>query len=396
MRSIGPAFTIAVATLVAATTTHAASELDLREATKPSQSGGYALRSTLALGGPDAPDEAQFFEKLGRIGVDADAQGNVYVLDNGNLRIQVFDASGKFLRSFGHEGEGPGEFKMPSCFSVNALGEVALYDMMTQRVSVLDSEGKLLRDRIVDRPVKGLLLRDDGSLVLAYGGKVAPKFEALSASNASLWQYGGEPPKEEGGRGFNFEISTGAEGQLVGGARDLVVCGLDQEYGLIKVENGAPSAGWKRPFERQAMPSMEEMARARGKKDGESGGPRRVVMIRHEDGANGVSTSVQTGHAGEKQITLHSDDIADMMPKFQPDLRGLLVWPDGRIWAMTSEKHGDKVVTDEWSRSGEYLKRFELSGEYDWLEIGADGALYGLTHDKDDFPIVHRLTVEAE
>ena len=40
---------------------------------------------------------------------------------------------------------------------------------------------------------------------------------------------------------------------------------------------------------------------------------------------------------------------------------------------MTSEKDGDKVVTDEWSGNGDYRKRFALDDGFDSYEIGADG-----------------------
>lgn len=63
---------------------------------------------------------------------------------------------------------------------------------------------------------------------------------------------------------------------------------------------------------------------------------------------------------------------------------------------MTSEKDGDKVVTDEWSGNGDYRKRFALDDGFDSYEIGADGKLYGVSHDKDDFPIVHRIEIKPE
>ncbi|MCC7141346.1 MAG: 6-bladed beta-propeller [Candidatus Eisenbacteria bacterium] len=377
----------------------AAENPPMTEVARPSGSGGYTFSSNLAIGGPNAPDEAQFFEKLGRVAVDADAAGNIYVLDNGNLRIQVFDPSGKFLRGFGREGEGPGEFKMPTCLSVNAKGEIALYDMMNQRVSVLDSTGKLLRDEIMERPVRDLFLQDDGGLVLAYGGPLAPKFEALDRGGKSVWKFGGEAPNpDRAERVLEFNIG-GAAGSLgvVGGT---TYAASDQVYGIHKIEGGRMTAGFRRPFERQAMPTMADLARERrGKDDGaeeEGSGPRVVMITREESGDGNVSTSVRAGEAGEHAIELNGADIANLMPKFQADLTGLLVFPDGRIWAMTSEKEGDKVVTDEWSGGGEYRRRFTLDDTYDSYEIGADGRLYGVAHDKDDFPIVHRIELKPE
>jgi len=48
--------------------------------------------------GPLTPGDGQFYEPWG---VAVDAQGNIYVADTWNGRIQVFDAQGKFLRKWG-------------------------------------------------------------------------------------------------------------------------------------------------------------------------------------------------------------------------------------------------------------------------------------------------------
>lgn len=54
------------------------------------------------------PDENYVFHQARGIGLDS--QENIYVLDSGNFRIQVFDSNGKYLRTIGRRGQGPGEF----------------------------------------------------------------------------------------------------------------------------------------------------------------------------------------------------------------------------------------------------------------------------------------------
>ena len=73
------------------------------------------LRELLRIGSVDGPEETQFF-RLAAIAVHAD--GNVFALDRGNGVIRVFDPSGRFLRSFGRQGEGPGEFTSPYAFAL--------------------------------------------------------------------------------------------------------------------------------------------------------------------------------------------------------------------------------------------------------------------------------------
>ena len=118
-------------------------------------------------------------------------------------------------------------------------------------------------------------------------------------------------------------------------------------------------------------------------------------MIRRGGGGGDDSpgrVDVQAGDHGET-MTFNGQDIRSMMPKFSPDLRGALAWRDGRIWALTAEDEGDRIVVDEWGGDGEYVRRFSLTREYDWFELGADGKLYAVAHDEDDYPIVHRLDV---
>jgi tripartite motif-containing protein 71 len=51
--------------------------------------------------------------------VDVVANGNVWVADRGNHRIQEFDKDGKFLFKFGSFGAKPGEFNNPRQVAVD-------------------------------------------------------------------------------------------------------------------------------------------------------------------------------------------------------------------------------------------------------------------------------------
>lgn len=136
-------------------------------------------------------------------------------------------------------------------------------------------------------------------------------------------------------------------------------------------------------------------------KAGEEGGPR-MVMIKKSvtdgggdaaTGGGGPKVDVEIGDGGG-EWKMDMGDMKRFMPEFEPDIRGLLAWPDGRIWVVTSERDDDTMHVDEWSMDGRYRKRFELPG-YDTVAVGSDGALYAVEHDADDFPIVHRLDVTA-
>lgn len=73
-------------------------------------------------------------EMIGPIGVALDADGNSYVVDNGNDRIEKFDASGEWAGGVGISGSEPGQFKQPSDIAVDSAGNIWVADTWNHRV----------------------------------------------------------------------------------------------------------------------------------------------------------------------------------------------------------------------------------------------------------------------
>jgi len=68
-------------------------------------------------------------------------KGELYVADTGNRRIVVFDKSGNFLRQFGNQGGGPAQFDEPVSVVVSPDGKVYVTDSRNKRVQILDRNG---------------------------------------------------------------------------------------------------------------------------------------------------------------------------------------------------------------------------------------------------------------
>jgi sugar lactone lactonase YvrE len=77
-------------------------------------------------------------------GVAVDQDGNVYVSDTWNNRIEAFDADGRFIRTFGEAGDGPGYFARPKGISIDGDGHIWVADALQNRVQVFTPEGRLL------------------------------------------------------------------------------------------------------------------------------------------------------------------------------------------------------------------------------------------------------------
>jgi sugar lactone lactonase YvrE len=87
-----------------------------------------------------APGEFRLVQ--GAIAVGGD--GSVYVSDTGNFRVQVFDGRGRFLRSIGAFGSGPGQFTWPFDLTVDADGNVYVADDKEQTLAKLSPTGRQL------------------------------------------------------------------------------------------------------------------------------------------------------------------------------------------------------------------------------------------------------------
>jgi DNA-binding beta-propeller fold protein YncE len=76
--------------------------------------------------------------------VAVDADGNVYVTDTFNNRIEVFDGEGNFIRTWGKNSDAPKDFQRPKGIAIDGDGHVWVVDAMQNRVKVYSREGRLL------------------------------------------------------------------------------------------------------------------------------------------------------------------------------------------------------------------------------------------------------------
>ncbi len=80
----------------------------------------------------------------GASNVAVDKDGNVYVTDTINNRVEIFDADGKFISTFGKNGDGPGYFARPKGIAVDGDGHIWVADAVQNRLQVFNREGQLL------------------------------------------------------------------------------------------------------------------------------------------------------------------------------------------------------------------------------------------------------------
>lgn len=74
--------------------------------------------------------------------------GDIFVADghggNTNARIVKFSKDGKFLKTWGKKGTGPGDFDTPHALALDSKGRLFVGDRANNRIEIFDQDGKFL------------------------------------------------------------------------------------------------------------------------------------------------------------------------------------------------------------------------------------------------------------
>ena len=131
---------------------------------------------------PAAPEIGRFRQVTD---VTWDAAGNAYISDVYiNSRVAKVDASGRWLNSFGEPGRGPGQLVQPHSIAADAQGNIYIADRGNRRIQVMDGEGKFLREIRIDVPFDPRIQPLIGAV---------PNVEKMEAAGANLTQTPGAP-----------------------------------------------------------------------------------------------------------------------------------------------------------------------------------------------------------
>jgi sugar lactone lactonase YvrE len=128
-----------------------------------------SLELVRTIGTIEAEDDNFLFYLPSDIALDS--QGNIYIMDSGNHRIQKFTPDGKYITSIGNKGQGPGEFVYPFSLDVDSKGYLYVSDPGNQRVQVLKPDGKDYKTISFSKDPAGILrISESGLVVMGRGG----------------------------------------------------------------------------------------------------------------------------------------------------------------------------------------------------------------------------------
>ena len=80
----------------------------------------------------------------GPAGVAAGPGGVIYVVDQHNARVQKFASDGSYIHQWGSQGSGPGQFNLPWGAATDTAGNVYVADWRNDRIQKFSADGEFL------------------------------------------------------------------------------------------------------------------------------------------------------------------------------------------------------------------------------------------------------------
>ena len=360
--------------------------------------------------------EFEMFSEVPAVAFDPD--GNLYVADRDNGRIQVFGPDGSFLRQIGKKGQGPGELGQITDLAITADGKVVVADLGRGAFSIFDRGGEFDRNVLFSRQL-GPFVREMN--VHSGGGLIVP----ASRFGAGFGEAGGGEPQMSDKQGIlHVSLEEGVEPRLMyeadapqmqvrtggsGNERTVMVSAPpmftpDVDWvalagGGLAVSNGvdyavqvvAPDGSVSHVLTRPLAPrpvsdADRDAARAERREAMASG----RGMIRVE--SNNGNTSTSTGGGANEAMIERA--LADMeFAETMPVIRTLVAAPNGRIWVVRSPAAGvDGGPIDVVGADGTYVGTLPAGTDVP-AAFARDGRAAYIERDEWDVPqvVVRRL-----
>jgi hypothetical protein len=123
----------------------------------------------LTLGKPDTSGETpELFNQPTALAVSV--KGDIYVADGyGNSRVVKFSPEGRYVKAWGRKGAGRGEFDTPHGIAVGPDGDVYVAERVNKRVQVFDPDGRFQAEWPSTESAESIFLTRDGHALLGTG-----------------------------------------------------------------------------------------------------------------------------------------------------------------------------------------------------------------------------------
>jgi hypothetical protein len=302
------------------------------------------------LGG-ETDDEDELFGLISRIITDDD--GNVYLLDTQLSEVKVFSPDGSFLRTIGREGEGPGEFRLPTGMFFTPEGDLGVVQVAPGKIVLLTREGEPAGEYPLPKAEDGgfLILRNgisrNKNLVLSVSKNAFSegRFDqtqylcSLNADGTERARYHEEvltidfanPVMDDSKwNNFNNRWNVGFDGRVFAAP----------DYGTYTIDVWSPDGKLDRVIERDYKPQKRTQD--------EIDLVNKILQIFIRQVPNG-------------QVKVHD---------FNSDVEQIHTREDGSIWVVSSEGSRNKpdgalATFDVFDSAGRFIRQVTVMGEGD-------------------------------
>jgi hypothetical protein len=347
------------------------------------------LPTDLRVGVADGADEYMLGDARS---VEADGDGNIYVLDAQAMEIRVFGESGQYVRTIARQGMGPGEITRAE--GIQLVGDTTLWVQDPGRYAMtavaLDGGGEMA--------TAPMPLRRSGYV---WEGGVDGLGRVWQPSNRNVNPHAARAPTASGplrSEVVNYIVRR----DLPGGELDTLDLAISevQSYAVI-IDRGFSiyqvpfSPAWKVRVAQSgdlwhANTSAYRLARVSPVGD--------TLLVIQVDQQAELVTEIDArevrermAEAGPEYVKIGSE-IAALMPEYKPVMLGIWLDDDGRVWVRGGSDAEAPARFDVFEADGTYLRSVQLDevmSPYVNPTIRL-GRVYGITTDSLGAPVVFR------
>jgi hypothetical protein len=323
---------------------------------------------------------------------NTDEDGNFYVSDLGTHRILKYDIDGKYLLSFGREGQGPGEFGTLSFVGFDKDKNIYTNDALNNRISFFDKEGKYLRQiRLTERYSQVILNSKNfiiaSTFTLSQEGKVQ-KQTSLYGLFDSEFNLIAELFKDE----IEIPLPTGVDASSLGEyiAKIFSISAFRPLAITALADNDFIYLGYPEKYEINVYSPEGKLV----KKINRDSDP---IPVRNKDKESFVKI------VSENLPAIITEDIKEKAfqnikyPKHKPAYQGLTLMENGWLAVIVDSVEDEYTLIDIFDQEGKYLAHFKTPVPAEGIRAGLlffkNGKAYSVVTE-DDYRFVKRYSIE--
>lgn len=314
----------------------------------------FSLEEELSIGDVEGKEE-QMFKNIFDIAVDENE--NIYILDLNQRQVRVFDRKGKYLRTIGKVGQGPGEFQFPRQIIISPHQEFVICDPMVRKVFFFSLEG--LYKRNIPTWEHGRLM----SIMLDSKGEIIGEVP-LRAGGLSLKKFSFDFIEL-----YNIATKERAKIPLLEYLSPTIIWSVSETDEIIWGDSEKYEVNFQ---DRDGNLEMKIL------KDYE---PAKII-------AEEYSERIERKFGGRPI----PPEFEQELPKYYPAYKSFTLDNDGRLFISTFEKakSGEGYYCDVFDSDGRYIAKISLKTE---PRVWKNQKLYTIEEDEEGYQYVKRYRV---